>query len=83
MGLTPRRNDWRKTANRKVTLTSTFGFDGVPYQEDWDDDCQLDWTGQFSLRRAGSWCEIAVSLRGRDPGNSETSAVGRCHQSVQ
>jgi hypothetical protein len=38
---------------------------------------------EMAVRRVGSWCEVAVSLRGREPRSTGTSTIGRCYQAVQ
>jgi hypothetical protein len=32
---------------------------------------------ETAVRRVGGWCEMVVSLRGREPGNRGTFTVGR------
>jgi hypothetical protein len=56
---------------------------GSSITNDCADENQLDRTGQSSVRKVRGWFEMAVSLRGREPGNSETSTVGRCYQAAQ
>jgi hypothetical protein len=38
---------------------------------------------QPAVRRVWGWCEMAASLRGREPRNRGTSTVGRCYLAEQ
>jgi hypothetical protein len=37
---------------------------------------------QMAVRRVGCWCEMAASLRGREPGSRGTYTFGRYHQAT-
>jgi hypothetical protein len=37
---------------------------------------------ETAVRRVGGWCEMAASLRGREPGGRGTSTVGRRYQAA-
>jgi hypothetical protein len=36
-----------------------------------------------AIRRVGGWCEMAASLRGREPGSRGIPTVGRRYQAAQ
>jgi hypothetical protein len=38
---------------------------------------------EMAITRVGCWCEMAASLRGREPRRRGTSTVGRCYQAAQ
>jgi hypothetical protein len=38
---------------------------------------------EMAVRRVGGWCEMGASLRGREPGDTGTSTVGRRYQAAQ
>jgi hypothetical protein len=38
---------------------------------------------ETAVRRVGVWCEMAASLRGRDPGSTGSSTVGRRYQAKE
>jgi hypothetical protein len=38
-----------------------------------DDQLSLQKSLETAIRRVGGWCEMTVSLRGREPGSRETS----------
>jgi hypothetical protein len=44
---------------------------------------QLRVSLETAVRRVGGWCEMAASLREREPGCRVTSAVGRQYRAAQ
>jgi hypothetical protein len=38
---------------------------------------------ETAVKRVGSWCEMAASLRGGEPGSRGTPTVGRRYQAAQ
>jgi hypothetical protein len=38
---------------------------------------------EMAVRKVRGWCEMAVSLRGRDLGSRGTSILGRSYQAAQ
>jgi hypothetical protein len=48
-----------------------------------EDKLSLRETSETAVRRVGGWCEMAASLRGREPGSREMSTVGRRYQETQ
>jgi hypothetical protein len=48
-----------------------------------EDQLPLRESPETVVRRVGGWCELAASLRGRDPGSRGISTVGRCYQAAQ
>jgi hypothetical protein len=48
-----------------------------------EDQLPLGESLETVARRVGSWCEMASSLQGRDPGSRGTFTVGRRYQAEQ
>jgi hypothetical protein len=64
-------------ATIEEVLEEGFSVRSVPrlYNEDQWPERE---SAETAFRRAGDWCEMAASLRGREAGNRGFSAVGRC-----
>jgi hypothetical protein len=63
-------------------LVSVLSVRSVPriYNED---QRSLRESTETAVRRVGGWCEMAASLRVREPGSRVTFTVGRCHHAAQ
>jgi hypothetical protein len=48
-----------------------------------EDQLPLRVSLETAVRRVGCWCEMAASLRGREPGSRGTSTVGSRYQAAQ
>jgi hypothetical protein len=70
------------TSNNGVTVGSGVFCSFV--QRLYDEDQQpLRESPEAAVERVGGWCEMASSLRGREPGSRGTSAVGSRYQAAQ
>jgi hypothetical protein len=71
------------SARRERTIMeAVFSVQSVPrlYNED---QLPLRESPETAVRRVGGWCEMAASLRGREPGRKGTSTVRRRYKAAQ
>jgi hypothetical protein len=62
-------------------MEDTFSVRSVPRLYD-EDQLPLQESLESAVRRVGGWCEMAVSLRGRELGSRATSTVGSRYQAA-
>jgi hypothetical protein len=63
-------------------LEAAFCVRSVPRLYD-EEHMPLRQSPETEVRKVGGWCEIAASLRGREPGGRGTSTVGSRYQAAQ
>jgi hypothetical protein len=69
-------------ATREAIMEAVFSVWSIPRLHN-QDQLLLRESPDTAVRSVGGWCEMAASLREREPGSRGTSTVGRRYQAAQ